>query len=245
MTGQTAATAAILAVLVFDALGSAAEPEQRGGNVAINEVTVRDVQVREARVPPARRPSSAMPRPFLPDAISRPNQARFAPSDRDFATRRSRSTRSHHQSGPVGYAVGFPVYPFVFDQPTYTFYNPPPYPATVVIPPPQTLDSSAPALVAESPSFAAIDCGLMPGASAPCGGLSFDVSPADAQVSIEGIFVGAVDSFSPTRAPLVLSPGVHYVEVRRPGYRTETFEVTVGAGAIVPYRGALDPLRTR
>jgi PEGA domain-containing protein len=85
----------------------------------------------------------------------------------------------------------------------------------------------------------------MPGASAPCGGLSFDVLPADAQVSVEGIFVGSVDGFSPTRAPLVLAPGVHYVEVRRPGYRTETFEVTIGAGAIVPYRGSLEPLRTR
>jgi hypothetical protein len=231
--------ASVVATLVLAAPGTAGEPGQRApatGNVVVNEVTVRDVQVREARAPSSARPSTAIPRPFLPDAISRPNQSHFeSPPDRTRGGH-SRRPRAKHASGLIGYPIGFPVYPFIA-QPAYTFYDPPSYTAVA--------DWSAPRLVAGNPWFAAIDCGTAPGASAPCGGLSFDVLPADAQVSVEGVFVGSVDAFAPAGGPLVLSPGVHYVEVRRPGYRTEAFEVTIGAGAIVPYQGALEPLRTR
>jgi hypothetical protein len=242
MKRQTAFTVVMLVVLVFDVHGSASEPDRRSGNVAVNDVTVRDVQVRDGRVPPAQRPATAIARPFLPDTISRPDQPRFSPPSRDSAAQHAGPRRDHRRSGSTGYAVGFPVYPFVFERPTYSFYNPPPYAATVPLQPP---DQHTTALAAGTPWFAAIDCGSIAGPSAPCGGLTFEVAPADAQVSIEGIFVGAADSFSPTRAPLVLSPGLHYVEVRRPGYRTEAFEVSVDAGSIVPYRGALELLRTR
>ena len=245
MRGHGALLASMLALLVATTPDAAGEGGQRSagtGNVVVNDVAVRDVQVREVRVPPARR-SSPSTRPFLPDSISRPDQAHFAaPVDRSSEPRRSYGSRGKHRSGLVGFAVGFPVYPFVFDQPAYPFYAPQSYPTPSAIAPPSP-DASG--LVAGTPSFAAIDCGVAPGASAPCGGLSFDVLPIDAQVSIEGIVVGAVDVFGPTRPPLVLAPGVHYVEVRRPGFLTAAFEVTVAPGTIVPYRGALEPLRTR
>ena len=245
MRGHGALFASMLALLAATPPDAAGEGGQRSagtGNVVVNEVAVRDVQVREVRVPPAQRPSTAA-RPFLPDSISRRDQAHFsAPADRSSASRRSFASRSKSGSGLVGYPIGFPVYPFVFDQLAYTFYAPPAYPTPSAIASPSW---GAPGLVAGTPSFAAIDCGVAPGASAPCGGLSFDVLPIDAQVSVEGIFVGAVDVFGPTRAPLVLAPGVHYVEVRRPGFLTAAFEVTVAPGTIVPYRGALEPLRTR
>jgi hypothetical protein len=239
MKGHAASAAfAILAALAAGPVVAGESGQRTAGNVVVNDVIVREVQVRV----PAQRPSTAMPRPFLPDAISRPNQGHFVPppAERHSATRRSRS-RGAYGAAVVGYPVGFPIYPFVFEQP-YTFYNPPSYPAAAGIAPTPPIYSSPPGLVAGTPSFATIDCA---GASAPCGGLSFDVSPADAQVSVEGIFVGSVDAFFPPRAPLVLAAGVHYIEVRRPGYRTETFEVTIGAGAIVPYQGTLEPLRTR
>ena len=245
MRGHGALFASMLALLAATTSDAAAEGGQRSaetGNVVVNDVEVHDVQVREVRVPPAQRPSTAA-RPFLPDSISRPEQAHFvAPAARSSEPRRSYASRVKHGSGLVGYPVGFPIYPFVFDQPAYPFYAPPSYPTPFPIAPPS---QDAPGLVAGTPSFAAIDCGVAPGASAPCGGLSFDVLPIDAQVSIEGIFVGAVDVFGPTRPPLVLAPGVHYVEVRRPGFLTAAFEVTVAPGTIVPYRGALEPLRTR
>ena len=245
MKGHAASLAfAILAVLAAGPVvaGESGQRTAPSGNVVGNDVIVREVQVRDVRVPPAQRPSTAIPRPFLPDAISRP-QGHFVPppGERHSGTRRSREFRGGYGAAVVGYPVGFPIYPFVFEQP-YTFYNPPSYPAAAGIAPTPPIYSSAPGLVAGTPSFATIDCA---GASGPCGGLIFDVSPADAQVSVEGIFVGSVDAFSPLRAPLVLAAGVHYIEVRRPGYRTETFEVTIGAGAIVPYQGTLEPLRTR
>ena len=245
MRGHRALFASMLALLAATTPDAAGEGGQRSagtGNAVVNDVAVRDVQVREVRVPPAQRPSTAA-RPFLPDSISRPDQAHFvAPAARSAEPRRSYASRGKHGSGLVGYPLGFPVYPFVFDQPGYTFYAQPSYATPSAMAPPPWGEVG---LLAGTPSFAAIDCGVAPGALAPCGGISFDVLPIDAQVSIEGIFVGAVDVFGPTRPPLVLAPGVHYVEVRRPGFLTAAFEVTVAPGTIVPYRGALEPLRTR
>jgi len=229
------------------------------GALPVRDVTVRDVQVRPVVVRPvAPRPSvnprPEVPRPVLPDVISRPHQSAYPQATyRQPTTLYTRGRRSYYVFSPrfnigtsllVGYPVAYPypyAYPFIYD--------PNPYPApTASMPsaPPSTY-SNPPGggVMAAAAMYTPLDCGVDPNASTPCGGVSFDVFPADAQVSVEGVFVGAVDSFSPTRPPLVLSPGQHYIEIRMPGYRTEVFETTVNAGEVIPYQGTLEPLRTR
>jgi hypothetical protein len=81
---------------------------------------------------------------------------------------------------------------------------------------------------------------VTPGSTA-YGGLSFEVTPADAEVHVDGALAGTVDEFSPTGQPLTLTPGVHTIEIRAPGHRTMIFDVTITAGQVIPYRGALTP----
>jgi len=235
------------------------------GALPVREVTVRDVQVRPAVVRPVRpRPSVALrpevPRPVLPDVISRPQQSAYPratyrqPTSGD--TRRDR--RSYYVFSPrfnigTGLLVGYPVaYPYPYAYPF--LYEPTPYPAypapssSLPMPAPPGITYSNAPTGGVNPAAAIntpLDCGVDPNASTPCGGVSFDVFPGDAQVSVEGVFVGTVDGFSPSRPPLVLSPGQHYIEIRMPGYRTEVFETTVNAGEVIPYQGTLEPLRTR
>ena len=73
--------------------------------------------------------------------------------------------------------------------------------------------------------------------------MSFEITPGNAQVFVDGIFAGVVDDFDESSAPLLLSPGAHYVEIRLTGYRTATFDVTIVPGEVTPYQGALDRLR--
>jgi len=78
-----------------------------------------------------------------------------------------------------------------------------------------------------------------------CGGVSVDIMPSNAQISVEGVFVGTVEDLSAANAPFALAPGDHYIEVRLPGYRTASVDVTIVAGEVTPLRGVLEPLRTR
>lgn len=75
------------------------------------------------------------------------------------------------------------------------------------------------------------------------GGLSFEVSPAAAEVYVDGAYVGTVQDFWADREPLMVVPGRHWVELRAPGYRTVGFEVAIPAGQVVPYQGDLQPPR--
>lgn len=81
--------------------------------------------------------------------------------------------------------------------------------------------------------------------AAPCGGLSFEINPATAQVWVDGVLAGVVDDFTVTSTPLLLAPGDHYVELRLAGYRTASFDVTIAAGEVTPYQGTLEQLRLR
>jgi hypothetical protein len=232
------------------------------GALPVREVTVRDVQVRPVVVRPvAPRPSVSprpeVPRPVLPDVISRPHQSAYPQAtSRQPSAGYTRGRRSYYLFSPrfnigtsllVGYPVAYPypyAYPFIYDPNPYPAYPAPT--ASMASAPPTTYSNLpsggvTPAVAINTP----LDCGVDPNASTPCGGVSFDVFPGDAQVSVEGVFVGTVDGFSPTRPPLVLSPGQHYIEIRMPGYRTEVFETTVNAGEVIPYQGTLEPLRTR
>jgi hypothetical protein len=75
------------------------------------------------------------------------------------------------------------------------------------------------------------------------GGLSFDITPSDAALFIDGKYVGTVADFSPTEAPLTLTAGRHRVDVRAQGYQTMSFDITVIAGQVIPYQGTMTVIR--
>jgi hypothetical protein len=140
----------------------------------------------------------------------------------------------------VGYPV--PYYdPFYYPDYSYSYpaYPPAPYPPAVggpqsaypVSPYPQ--DGS----VGPAPQGGSIN--VQP-SQANTGGVSFDITPGEAEVVVDGNPVGTVDQFTPTSQPLGLSAGRHRIEVRAPGYQTITFDVNIVAGQVIPYQGSLE-----
>ncbi len=72
------------------------------------------------------------------------------------------------------------------------------------------------------------------------GGASFDIQPADANLFVDGQFVGVVGNFGPTSEPLTLEPGQHRIAIQKDGYRPLEWDVTIEAGQVMPYRGVLE-----
>lgn len=73
------------------------------------------------------------------------------------------------------------------------------------------------------------------------GGISFDVTPADADVVVDGVYVGVAADFSPNHQPLTLTPGRHHVELQAPGLAPVALDVDIAAGQVVPFQGMLVP----
>jgi hypothetical protein len=103
-----------------------------------------------------------------------------------------------------------------------------------------------PNTVTASPGATATDPNAVtaqPGAGAPAqgqyGGLSFQVTPANAAVLVDGVYVGTAGQFTATTQPLTLTPGRHHVEMRAEGYQPMTFDANVAPGQVLPYQGAL------
>lgn len=238
-------------VLLIQITASAQQRSAPAGAVVVRPVQVNEVRVHQpAPRPLDQRPTFGLPRPVDPAFISRPN-----PRPQNIVSN-PRPLVRHHRHGRVdfkprfkvggGIVVGYPVlYPYAYPyDPFSPSYGPPPYP--VAPPSPNTysnVDSLASAgnVSAASPVPAAIACE----AGAPCGGISFDIGPANAQVYVDGVFAGVVEDFDARSEPLLLAPGTHYVEIRLAGYRTVSFDVTITPGEITPYQGTLEPLRLR
>ena len=72
------------------------------------------------------------------------------------------------------------------------------------------------------------------------GGVSFDITPANANIWVDGVYMGRVNDFSPLQAPLTLRAGLHHIEIAADGLRPLSFDMTVVAGQIIPYQGRLD-----
>jgi hypothetical protein len=71
------------------------------------------------------------------------------------------------------------------------------------------------------------------------GGVSFDIRPSEAEVFVDGEYVGTAGMFPPNGAPLTLTPGVHQIGVQLEGFRPMDWSVTIQPGQVVPYRGDL------
>jgi PEGA domain len=244
----------LLGASVFLTVVSAQERGAPAGAVVVRPVQVREVRVNQPAPPPLhdQRPTFGLPRPVDPAFISRPIP-RPQPQLGVTSPRRSNRIRGRGFSSfkprfnlGHGVVVGYPViYPYAYP---YDPFSPSVSSAYSVAPPsPNTysnvdsLPASSSIVTPASPLSAAISCE----ASAPCGGVSFDITPASAQVYVDGTFAGLVEDFDAASEPLLLAPGTHYVEIRLAGFRTATFDVTITPGEITPYQGALERLRLR
>jgi hypothetical protein len=111
-----------------------------------------------------------------------------------------------------GLYLGNPLpYPLLYGYPTYIYDG-----GTIVILPPAST-------------------------TALYGGISFEITPDDALVLIDGVEVGAACDFSPTEQPLTLRPGRHHVELRAAGMQPVAFDIDIAAGQVLPFRGVLQP----
>lgn len=127
-----------------------------------------------------------------------------------------------------GLWAGYPfAYPYAFYNPYYYSYYP--YSSNNYYPPPGSVSSD----VYASSSGAVID-------QANTGGMSFEITPNDAELFVDNVRVGTVGEFTSTTQPLGLAAGRHHVEIRAAGYRTISFDVDIIAGQVLPYQGSLE-----
>ncbi len=75
------------------------------------------------------------------------------------------------------------------------------------------------------------------------GGVRIDLPQRDAEVYVDGYFVGTVDDFDGVLQQANLEAGPHHIEVRDPGFETITFDVNVEPGRTITYRASMRPLR--
>ena len=126
------------------------------------------------------------------------------------------------------YGTAYP-YPYV-----YPYSYPYGYPAPAYPP------ASYPLPAAPVPSYGPRGTvGVQP-ADDSTGGLSFEITPASAEVTVDGTVVGTVGQFTSTSQPLGLPTGRHRIEIRAVGYRTTSFDVDILAGQVIPYQGSLE-----
>jgi hypothetical protein len=122
------------------------------------------------------------------------------------------------------YAYAYPyadgAYPYAYPSPGYG------YP-----PPPQYRPPSYP----QQPG----SIGVQP-PNQEMGGVSFEITPSNAEIWVDGQRVGTVDQFTPKSQPLGLTPGRHRIEIRAPGYQPMDFDADIVAGQVIPYQGTLE-----
>jgi PEGA domain-containing protein len=148
----------------------------------------------------------------------------------------------------LGYPVTYPnlyFYPngFLYPSmiPTYPYASPIPTYSTPIPTYPYT--SSVPTYPTGSATYGTVDSNGIAVAPGATGGVSFQITPADAAVFVDGVYVGTVNNFSATTPPLLLATGRHHFELRAQGYETMAFDVDVTSGQVVPYAGTLQPVR--
>ena len=59
------------------------------------------------------------------------------------------------------------------------------------------------------------------------GRLVLSIEPGDASVYLDGRFLGTAEELSRLHAGLVVNPGLHTLEVVRPGFRAQRTEVVI------------------
>ena len=75
------------------------------------------------------------------------------------------------------------------------------------------------------------------------GSLRLKLKPREAQVFVDGYFVGVVDSFDGVFQKLQLDGGGHQVEVKADGYEPLQFDVLITPGETVTYKGEMKTVK--
>ena len=119
-----------------------------------------------------------------------------------------------------GIWAGYPITyydPFYYPYDYYSYYSPGPVP----VPPAGS--------VAVQPT------------QSNMGGVSFEMTPATAEIWIDGNYYGTANQFTAASQPLGLPVGRHHIELREPGYQVSAFDVDIVAGQVIPFQGQLEP----
>jgi len=135
------------------------------------------------------------------------------------------------------YAYGSPFwgygYPYYYGYPAYGY--PYPYPAAY----------GAPGAYGDPSAYGNVvpyGYGYGGYSGQPYGGLRIDLPQRDAEVYVDGYFVGTVDNFDGNSQQANLSAGPHQIEIRSPEFETIQFNVNIEAGRTITYRGAMREL---
>jgi hypothetical protein len=154
--------------------------------------------------------------------------------------------RPHFSLG-FGLFVGYPIsysYPYYYPDYYYPYAYPYPYADSYAYPyaaaPVPAPSYQAPSYSSAYPPVAQNSVGVQQSAQSNSGGLSFEVTPSDAHVIVDGHDLGTVGQFTPTSQPLGLPAGRHRVEIVANGYRTMASDVDVLAGQVIPFQGAME-----
>jgi len=75
------------------------------------------------------------------------------------------------------------------------------------------------------------------------GGVKLKVSPKDADVFVDGYFVGRVDDYNGLFQRLNLVAGSHHIEFKARGYETLSVDVKVEPRETISYHGELQPAK--
>jgi hypothetical protein len=71
------------------------------------------------------------------------------------------------------------------------------------------------------------------------GALRLKIKPKEAEVYVDGYYVGIVDEFDGVFQKLHIETGAHRIEIRAPGYEPLTFDVRIAADHKTTYEGEL------
>jgi PEGA domain len=72
------------------------------------------------------------------------------------------------------------------------------------------------------------------------GSLRLKIKPREAQVFVDGYYVGNVDSFDGMFQRLTIDAGGHKLEIRAPGYETLQVDVLITPGETVTFKGEME-----
>jgi PEGA domain-containing protein len=139
-----------------------------------------------------------------------------------------------HASLGFGLWAGYPfswAYPFYY--PPYPYY--PNYPYY-----PYPYAPAGPGYSSHGSTAETVDHAAAQPDQSNLGGMSFEITPSDAQVFVDGNYVGTAGQFTPTTQPLGVPSGRHQVEIRDAGYKTMSFDVDIVAGQVIPYQGQME-----
>jgi len=243
-----------VALLAVPASAGQARPRPDRQQAAAQAVPRRAAPAPQAARPQAARPQQARPQATRPQA-ARPQQAR--PQDRRASgPSRNESRRVEARRGPAPrylprrevnrvYIVPRRTY-----RPVYRYVAPPRFARSYFSFRPRLnigfglwLGYGVPYPYTYARSYAPRvygSLGVTRGVSI-YGGVSFNISPYDALVFVDGQYVGTVDDFSAVAPPLTLTPGLHRLEVQADGYQPMAWDVEIVPGQVIPYQGAMRP----